>query len=631
MTTRTAARRSAALVGLGLLGLVGLVGSALVAPASAAGPTSQPAQPAPAYTLTDLGLLPGGTSALALGLGADGTTVGTSRTSAAFRPQVAARWRDGQVADLGTLPGSTFSRAFAVNARGQAVGEAFTPSPEVSRAVLWEPDGSIRDLGTLGGRSAVANDVDDQGRAYGSSSQQSGPSTATVWTSVGPQALPAEATGSSRASAATASGSEAVGSASLPTNDGPATGAVRWTARGDGWTTTALDRLEPGRYAAALGVSDDGLTVGEATRLDPSQSDATRTVTRAVRWDGTAVRELPGLGSYRFTRANAAAHGDVVGFGSGFAGFPSIDGAAVLWRGGAAYDLNTRVVGGTDGLVLRSAAAVNDRGQIVGLGTRSGANRAFLLTPVGLATSLAVTGLTSSNTLVAFRTDNVRPSGRAVPVTGLVGDTGLVGIDYRVRDGKLYGVGRAGGVYTITAGGKATKVAQLSVALDGRDFGVDVDPVADAVRVLSGTGQDLSQSLAEPATPTSVGPRLARGFTAAAFTGNDLSPDTTTTLYVGDATTDQLLRRTPGGPFEAVGPFGLDATEVGDLDVFSTYDREGRTTGNVGYGVGRIPRVATAAFLRVDLLTGTVTRVGTVGSVVDIAIAVPQPDAPQQP
>lgn len=618
VTTPTTMRAGGALVGLGLLA------ATLVAP----GPATAAAEDvAPAYTLTDLGTLPGGNSSLALGVNADGTAVGTSKTSTSFRPQVAALWRDGQVQNLGTLPGSTFSRAFAVNDSGRSVGEAFTPSPEVSRAVQWEADGTITDLGTLGGRSAVANDLDERGQAYGSSSQASGPSLATVWMPGGPVALPsvdAGATGSSRASAATADG-DAVGSGPSRVEDGSTvTGAVRWTQGAGGYTATLLDRLEPGRFATALGVSDDGLAVGEATRLDPVEGNATRTSTRAVQWNGAAVRELPAVGAFRFTRAiSAADNGDAVGFASGFAGFPSIDGAAVLWRGDTAYDLNTRVSGGTDGLVLRNAASVNERGQIVGFGTRGSENRAFLLTPVGPAPSLAVVGLTSSNTLVGFRTDNTRPSRRAVPITGLAGDTRLVGIDHRVSDGLLYGVGNAGGVYKLAASGAATEVGRLSVALDGRDFGVDVDPAVDALRILSDTGQNLSQSLADPSAPTTVGPALGRGLTGAASTGNDLSSDTTSTLFVADTVADELLRLTPAGVLETVGPFGLDATPVGDLDITSTQDASGRTTSNVGYGVGRLPRVATAALLRIDLLTGAVTRVGTVGSVVDLAL-VPQ-------
>lgn len=63
------------------------------------------------------------------------------------------------------------------------------------------------------------------------------------------------------------------------------------------------------------------------------------------------------------------------------------------------------------------------------------------------------------------------------PVSGLLGDATLIGIDYRVQNNLLYGVGNAGGVYTINPNiGNATKVSQLSVALDGASFGVDFNP-----------------------------------------------------------------------------------------------------------------------------------------------------------
>ena len=51
---------------------------------------------------------------------------------------------------------------------------------------------------------------------------------------------------------------------------------------------------------------------------------------------------------------------------------------------------------------------------------------------------------------------------------GLQVDTRLVGIDHRVQDGKLYGVGDAGGVHAIDADtAAATLVNRLSLALDG--------------------------------------------------------------------------------------------------------------------------------------------------------------------
>ena len=62
---------------------------------------------------------------------------------------------------------------------------------------------------------------------------------------------------------------------------------------------------------------------------------------------------------------------------------------------------------------------------------------------------LRAIGLTADQRLVGFRVnkpDDVRGIGK---ITGLTGDTKLIGIDYRVQDGKLYGVGDAGGVYTL--------------------------------------------------------------------------------------------------------------------------------------------------------------------------------------
>ncbi|MFD8728691.1 DUF4394 domain-containing protein [Streptomyces sp. NPDC059611] len=103
--------------------------------------------------------------------------------------------------------------------------------------------------------------------------------------------------------------------------------------------------------------------------------------------------------------------------------------------------------------------------------------------------ALTAVGLTADQRLVAFPVD--RPAGTSAigKVSGLRGDTRVVGIDFRVQDGKLYGVGDQGGVYTLgTADARAVKVSQLTVALSGGHFGVDFNPAADRLRVVSDTG-----------------------------------------------------------------------------------------------------------------------------------------------
>ena len=65
-----------------------------------------------------------------------------------------------------------------------------------------------------------------------------------------------------------------------------------------------------------------------------------------------------------------------------------------------------------------------------------------------------------------------------------------------MQDGKLYGVGNGGGVYTIdprTAA--ATFVNALTVPLDGTTFGVDFNPAADRLRIISDTGQNLAHNV----------------------------------------------------------------------------------------------------------------------------------------
>jgi hypothetical protein len=62
---------------------------------------------------------------------------------------------------------------------------------------------------------------------------------------------------------------------------------------------------------------------------------------------------------------------------------------------------------------------------------------------------LRVIGLTDDSRLVSFRATSPERARQIGYVSGLIGaDTALVGIDFRVQDGKLYGVGNGGGVYT---------------------------------------------------------------------------------------------------------------------------------------------------------------------------------------
>lgn len=206
---------------------------------------------------------------------------------------------------------------------------------------------------------------------------------------------------------------------------------------------------------------------------------------------------------------------------------------------------------------------------------------------------LRAVGLAGAGTeLVVFRTDAPGDARSLGPLAGLDGDTALIGIDYRPHTARLYGVGDSGGVYLIDdRTGDAERVGELSTALSGSYFGVDVDPVADALRIVSDTGQNLSQPFGDgdaPAGPTDAQGALHRdgiftlapagGITAAAYINNDDDPDTGTSLVDLDTRDDRLAGQHPvdEGTLRGLGGTGTLTDLEGDtgLDVHSSSNWE---------------------------------------------------------
>ncbi len=240
------------------------------------------------------------------------------------------------------------------------------------------------------------------------------------------------------------------------------------------------------------------------------------------------------------------------------------------------------------------------------------------------------TGLSSGGTkMVRFDTDKPKKAKRVGNITGLSGDSKLVGIDRRVQDRKLYGVGNSGGLYTLsTSTAKATKVGQLTIALDGTSFGVDFNPAANALRIISDTGQNLRQPFATAGAATIADTPLsyvagtpATGVVGAAYTNNDLNADTATTLFDLDANLDQIAVQAPAnaGSLSATGKLGLDAKAGVGFDIFSNLNKAGKTTSVTGYAT--LEANGRHGLYRVNLLTGDLTYEGWLRySVEDLAV-----------
>ncbi|MDB5931074.1 MAG: hypothetical protein JWR60_2781 [Polaromonas sp.] len=202
--------------------------------------------------------------------------------------------------------------------------------------------------------------------------------------------------------------------------------------------------------------------------------------------------------------------------------------------------------------------------------------------PVGDAIALTVSGrLTSFN-----RTTPGTQVG-TVAVTGLAGGETLLGIDVRPANGALYALGSNGGIYRVDP---ATGVATLSstlraatgddnpfTALSGTSFGIDFNPVADRLRVVSDTGQNLRINVetGDAITDGAVSPAGA-AVSASAYT--NAFPGTTSTrlfsLNLGTGTLD--LQDPPNSGTQVGGPpLGVTATGTNGFDI------DGRT--NTGY------------------------------------------------
>ncbi|MGC5287494.1 DUF4394 domain-containing protein [Micromonospora sp. DT231] len=238
-------------------------------------------------------------------------------------------------------------------------------------------------------------------------------------------------------------------------------------------------------------------------------------------------------------------------------------------------------------------------------------------------------GLTEDQQLLKFAAN--RPELPCVIGTvDLPGAENLVGIDYRVQDGRLYGVGNNGGIFTLsTSTAAATKVSQLTVPLSGSFFGVDFNPAADRLRIISDVGQNLRHNvnvggvtLADGTLTYPPAVAAAPGLTAAAYTNNDLDPLTATTLFDIDTNLDQVALQSPAnsGQLVATGSLGVAANPRAGLDIHSTL-RGGRAVSNNAYAVlnGGFP----SQVYQIDLLTGAAQLTGAFAVkylVIDIAL-----------
>ncbi|MBU1375377.1 MAG: PEPxxWA-CTERM sorting domain-containing protein [Alphaproteobacteria bacterium] len=127
-------------------------------------------------SVTDLGVLPGGTHSWGTAISASGAVVGYSTSETGDRAFI---YDAGVMTSLGTLGGGQ-SFGYGINDAGQAVGHSSIAPGGAFHAFLYS-GGSMADLGTLGGAFSEAYDINGAGQVVGRSARADGTVHAFVY------------------------------------------------------------------------------------------------------------------------------------------------------------------------------------------------------------------------------------------------------------------------------------------------------------------------------------------------------------------------------------------------------------------------------------------------------------------
>lgn len=216
---------------------------------------------------------------------------------------------------------------------------------------------------------------------------------------------------------------------------------------------------------------------------------------------------------------------------------------------------------------------------------------------------------------------------KRVQLSGLAAGDTLVGIDYRIAKGVLFALAKSGRLYTVdTATGVLKPVgAAPAVALQGDAIGMDFNPVADRVRVMSTSGQNVrlhpdtgALAATDPAPFYAAGDRRAGvkpEVAAAAYTYNKKDDKLTTNFAIdrnggflvtmGSAEGVQPIVSFNTGQLYTVGALGVTEMSDASMDIADV--------SGAAFAAVRLKSHATTRLYSVDLQTGKGTFIGTIG------------------
>jgi hypothetical protein len=218
----------------------------------------------------------------------------------------------------------------------------------------------------------------------------------------------------------------------------------------------------------------------------------------------------------------------------------------------------------------------------------------------------------ANNTFLIF--DLTNPSTLvSKPITGLAADAFIKGLDFRPANGQLYALSSDNGLYTINASsGAATLIAPLSIPVIGAQVGFDFNPVADRIRIVTTSDQNLRVNPVDGSVvqDTPLNPSQ-RGVFGAAYSNNYVGATSTTLYNLGYVLTGRqnsastLYQQTPPneGTLVEVARLAPDNIAGGSFDIGGT--------SNVGYALVTQIFSPVNSLYSIDLQTGKLTAIGS--------------------
>jgi probable HAF family extracellular repeat protein len=394
------------------------------------------------YTVTDLGTL-GGTQSFAYGVNACGRVVGRSSIAASdgnFHPFVGS---GGPLTDI--APDRDNGVANSINELGFVAGAI-----SGAHAFIWSAASGRQDIGVLsGGVASAAFDINENNLVVGISEiDVFGRIRGFVWQqSTGMQAIDTLGGSSSTAYAVNNAGT-IVGSAQNASG-------VSHAYTLSGGVMSDLSTLG-GPTSVAYGINDGGEVVGSSDIVAASGQPF-----HAFIWSSAAG--MVDMGALGGSTRSVAFDINNAGQAVGYSELPAGRHAFIYTRTNGMSDLNDLVPG--SGWIFQEAQAINNRGQIVGIGifeSDPDHQRAFMLTPDNAGPSPCSQAGTLQFDSAAY---SVSESGlkRTITVTRTDGFGGAVSVNYATSDGTATA---AGSDYQATSGTLSFAQGETSKTFD---------------------------------------------------------------------------------------------------------------------------------------------------------------------